>query len=104
LQSAALARAAAWAVLLSRNLLVRELRNAGTLGGVLDGDGADIALSVHVQHRILIEVSRLGDRRILELDEQGIGVLEVPNSYGANLRSKNALWTVSPPARTTTRS
>lgn len=86
-----MARASVWAALLSRNLLVRERRDAGTLRRMLDGNGADIALCIHVQHRVLIEVASFGDGRVLELDEQGIRVFEVPNSHGANLRSKNAL-------------
>ena len=83
--------ASAWAALLGCNLLERELGNAGALGCVFDSDGANVAMGVYVERGVLIEVACFRDRYVLELDEQGVGVLEVADSHGSNLRSKNAL-------------
>ena len=47
----------------------------------------------------LVEVARFGNRRFLEFYKQCIGIFKVMNSHGTNLRSKNALWTVSLLAR-----
>src|SRR3990172_1480016 len=85
------------------NLLVRKLRRARALRSVLDRDEANVALSVNVEHGVLVKIPGFGDRRISELDQQCVCVSEITNLHGVNLRSKKALWTVSPSGRRTTR-
>lgn len=63
----------------------------------------NVALSVNVEYGVLVEIMSLGHRRISKLDEQCICISEVANLHGTNLRSKNALCTVSPFGKGTTR-
>src|SRR5712691_10459290 len=49
---------------------------------VLDRNPADIALRIDIKERVLIEVTRLCDRRASKLDVERIGVLEVTNLHG----------------------
>ena len=66
-------------------------------------EGADVAVSIDVKLCVLIEVSRLDAVISPELDVEGIGVLKVLDLHGWNERSKNALCTVSPSGKSTTR-
>ena len=81
---------------LCSNTLDGEAVDVGTRARMLEGDSADIPLSVNVKDRVLVEVSALGDVVRSELDVERVGVFEVADFHGLNLRSKNALWTVSP--------
>src|SRR5450631_2788568 len=76
---------------------------AGPLGCVFNSDGANVALSINVKNGVLVEIARLGNRSFPKLYEHGVGVSKVANFHGANLRSKNALWTVCPSANRITR-
>jgi hypothetical protein len=87
----------------SHDLLIREVRDIGALTGVLDCDSADVAISIYVQERVLIEVLGLGDVCCFKLDVKRVCVVEVLNFYGLNELSKKALCTVSPSGRSITR-
>jgi hypothetical protein len=78
-------------VVLCRYLLEREDRNAGALTRVFDSDATDLAFSINVQERVLVEVTGLGDVCRPKLDIQGISVLEILNFHGLKELSKNAL-------------
>ena len=58
---------------------------------MLDRDRADVAIDVHIQNGVLVQIPSLGDRLVPKLDVQGVRVSEVPNLHGLNPRSKNAL-------------
>src|ERR1019366_5762687 len=85
------------------NLLVRKLWRTGALRGMLNCNGANVTLGIHIKNGVLIEVAGLDNRSISELDKQSIGVSEVTNFHGVNLLSKKALCTVSPSGKRTTR-
>src|SRR5437867_4447761 len=89
--------------MLCRDLFIREFGNARALGSVFDGDGADVALGVDIQHRVFIKITSLSNGLVPKFDVQSVGVGEIPNLHGLNPRSKNALWTVSPSESSTTR-
>src|SRR3972149_3876275 len=80
---------------LRSHLLEREMRDSRTLLCMLNGQSADITVGVEVQHRVLVEILRLGDLAGAELDIQRIGVLEIGDLHGTKSLSKKALWTVS---------
>jgi len=71
--------------LLCRYLLERESRDAGPITRVFDRDAADVALSIDIQERILVEVSCLGDFSRSKLDIQRISVLEIFNLHALRL-------------------
>ena len=58
---------------------------------MLKGNTADVSGFVKVKQSVLIKISRFDDMPGIELDVQGIGVFEVFEFHGLNLRSKNAL-------------
>lgn len=70
---------------------------------MLDRDRINVAGGVNIEQGVLVEISRLGDWRVPELDVQGICIREVLDLRALNPLSKNALCTVSPSARSTTR-
>src|SRR5438045_2266347 len=88
---------------LGRNLLVGELRDISARGRVLDGDRADVSRCVEIEQRIFIQIAGFGHGGLAKLNQQRVGAREIANSHGVNRRSKNALCTVSPSARRTTR-
>src|SRR5690606_34759427 len=71
-----------------------QMADVRALAGMFEGDGAHVAFRIQVEERVLVQVARLNDLPALELDVQGIGVLEVLNFHGLKPRSKNASWTV----------
>jgi hypothetical protein len=85
---------------LGRNLLVREFRYARALGRMFNRDSANIAHGIHIQDRVLVQIASFRHCPLTELNVQGVGVGEVLDLHGSNLRSKKALWTVSPSGRT----
>lgn len=74
--------------MLGRHFLVSELRNACSLGRVLDSDGSNATEGIEVEEGVLVQVSGLNDRHILELDVQSVGVREVANLHGVNLPNR----------------
>ena len=85
------------------DLFVGEAWNIGTLPRVLDRNAADVAVAIHIQKSILVQVLGLGDLGCLELNVKRVRVLEILNLHGLNERSKKALWTVSPSGSSITR-
>lgn len=77
--------------MLCRYLLEGKGGNAGALTRVFDGDATDLAFSINVQERVLVEVTGLGDVCCTKLDMQSIRVLEIFNFHGLKELSKNAL-------------
>src|SRR6266481_1315978 len=75
----------------------------GTVPSVLDREGADLTLTIDVELGVFVQVLGLDYASSFELDVQRVGILEVLDFHGANERSKNALCTVSPSGRSTTR-
>jgi hypothetical protein len=67
------------------------------------GDAANLAFSINVQERVLVEVTNFRDIYRSKLDMQCIGILKIFNLHGLNDLSKNALWTVSPSGKSITR-
>ena len=70
---------------------------------MLDRDGQDVALLVQIEKGVLVQIAGFRDRSVTELDLERVRVCEVTDFYDTNLLSKNALCTVSPSARSTTR-
>jgi hypothetical protein len=70
---------------------------------VLDCDSTNVAVSIEIENRILIEILCFDDFGLTELDVQGVGIPKVLYFHGSNDRSKNALCTVSPSGSKMTR-
>src|SRR5689334_8990740 len=70
---------------------------------MFDRQSADVPLRLHIQKRVLVQITGFSDRRISELDVHGVRIGKVSNFHGVNPRSKNALWTVSPSVKRITR-
>ena len=70
---------------------------------MLHGDRADLALRIDIEEGVLIKLAGLGNRRVAKLDVQRVGIGEAANLRGSKLRSKKALWTVSPSGSRITR-
>jgi hypothetical protein len=66
-------------------------RQGRDLSGVLDRHAHEIALLIEIDGDVLGDVSRLIDGPSSKLEKRGIGVFEVLDVHGLNLRSKNAL-------------
>src|SRR5437867_9386637 len=86
-----------------RDVLVRERRDFGALACMFNRHRANVAASVQVEGRILVEIPCLRDFGLPELDVKSVRVLKVLDSHGSNDRSKKALCTVSPSGSKTTR-
>jgi len=97
-------RAAPLMQALGCDLLVIDPRKVRAFAGMLERERAYVAAGIQIDLRILVQVARFRDEGLAELDIQGVSVVEVTNFHGAKPRSKNALCTVSPSARTITRS
>src|SRR3990167_2379922 len=82
-------------------VFVREIRNLGVLMRVLDRNGGNVPVMVKIEQGVLIKVPGLGNFDGAKFNIQGIGVLKIFDLHGLNLRSKNALCTVSPSASST---
>lgn len=76
-------------------MLVREAWCSSALRSMFDGDGADVAMRIHIENGVLVEIAGFGHRSVSKLEQQGVGICEVANFHGTNPRSKKALWTVS---------
>lgn len=68
--------------MLDSNLLEGEVRNVCSFPSVLDRNPTDVTVSIEVQERVLVEITRLGYFRGPELDMQGVGVLKVADFHG----------------------
>jgi hypothetical protein len=79
------------------------MRNLSVLTGRLDRHAAYVAIGINIEQSALIKVPGLSNLGGPQYDMQDIGVLKIVDLYGANLRSKNALCTVSLSARSITR-
>jgi hypothetical protein len=66
------------------DLLIGEVRDICALTGVLDGDSADVAISIYVQERVLVEILGLGDVGCFKLDVKRVCVVELLNFHGLN--------------------
>lgn len=65
---------------------------------MLDLDGANVPASIEIKDRVLVQVTLLSDRRVPELNQHRVGVLELADLHGSKLRPKYALCTASPSA------
>src|SRR5579862_2453799 len=88
---------------LSGNLLEGQSGKLDSVFRMFQGDAADAPGSIDVQESVLVEVAGFDDLGRAEFDVEGVGILEVFNFHGLNDRSKNALCTVSPSGKSTTR-
>ena len=88
--------------MLRRDSLQGEMTDIRASAGVLACDGQHVAFGVHIDRRVFVEIPRLDNPRVSELDVERIRVLEVANFHGLKPRSKKALCTVSPSGSTTT--
>jgi hypothetical protein len=79
------------------------MRRVGSLRSVLNGDLANITLRIDIENSVFVEIARLRNRSRPKLDQQSVCVDVVAYFHGTNLRSKKALWTVSPSANRITR-
>src|SRR5439155_24542827 len=79
------------------------VRYIGAIARMFDRDAAKNSLRINIDLSVLIQVSRLGDLRIAELDVERIGLRKVFDLHGRKSRSKNALCTVSPSGNSITR-
>ena len=70
---------------------------------MLDRDRADVPLRVEIENRVLVQIPRLHDRRVAELDQERVGICKAADLRGTNPLSKNALWTVTPSSSKITR-
>src|SRR5436309_16036225 len=83
-----------------------DLRQVELVRGVVDIESNDSALCIEIDVEPLDDLPRLGARRILQLDVETVRlriVMQLHRSSSRKLRSKNALWIVSPSASVTTR-
>jgi hypothetical protein len=66
-------------------------------------DCANVTVTVQVHDRVLIKVFGFENRSLAELDLERVGICKIFYFHGTNDRSKNALCTVSPSGRKTSR-
>ena len=65
-----------------RELFKRKVRDFGAIFGVLDRHGAEVAIFIEVEKRILIEIAGLMHLDIAKLDVKRVGILEIFNLHG----------------------
>src|SRR5262245_212731 len=73
---------------------------------MVDVESDNFAVGIEVDHETCDDLSGLGARRALEFDIKAVRfriVVQLHRSSSRKLRSKNALWTVSPSSSVTTR-
>src|SRR5215475_7255036 len=73
---------------------------------MVDVESDHFAVGIEVDDETCDDLSGLGARRALELDIEAVRfriVVQLHRSSSRKLRSKNALWTVSPSSSVTTR-
>ena len=76
---------------LGRHLLVRERRDLGALARMFNRDRANVAVTIQVHDRVLVQVFGFEDRCLAEFDIEGVGICKIFDFHGTNDRSKNAL-------------
>ena len=60
--------------------------NVRPLLGVLNGNRANIALGIHIQQGIFVQIAGFSRFRIPELDIKCVGILKILDFHGSNLR------------------
>lgn len=75
---------------LGGHLLVGEPRDVCALAGVFDCNPANVAISVNVQKRVLVQVPGLGNLGFLKLDIQRVCILEILDFHGLDCMSLDA--------------
>ena len=78
-----------------RNVARDELAQVQLLTGVVDVDPDQISFSVVVQYHSFRNFLALGALLVRQIDVKGIGIWEIIQFHGLNLRSRNALCIVS---------
>src|SRR6266513_3042082 len=78
-----------------RNVIRDELAQVQLLTGVVDVDPDQISFSVVVQYHSFRNFLALGALLVRQIDVKGIGIWEIIQFHGLNLRSRNALCIVS---------
>jgi hypothetical protein len=74
-----------------------------SLARMFNRDRANVAVTIQVHHRVLVQVFGFENRCLTELDIEGVGICKIFDFHGTNDRSKNALCTVSRSGSKTTR-
>ena len=69
-----------------RNLLKRNLRDIGTVAGVLDGHCHDLTRGIDIEQGVFVEISRFADLALAEFDIERIGVLKILDVHGEKPR------------------
>ena len=67
-----------------RYLFEREVRNVGSLAGVLDGNAANVSFAVEIEQDIFVQVLGFADLSGFELDVKRVRVLEILDFHGLN--------------------
>ena len=88
---------------LGGHLFVRERRNLGALARMFNRDCANVAITIQVHDRVLVQVFGLENRSLAEFNVKRVGICKIFYLHVTNDRSKNALCTVSPSGNKTTR-
>src|SRR5215213_2330001 len=73
---------------------------------MIDVEADDVTVRIEVYHESLDDFTRLRARRVVQFDIEAVGLRVIVQLHGSSsrkLRSKNALWTVSPSSSVTTR-
>ena len=58
---------------------------------MLDRYSPNVTCLIQIKKRVFVQIARLGDLRILELDVERICIVEILDLHGLNERSKKAL-------------
>src|SRR5215471_14159859 len=83
-----------------------DLGQVELAGGMIDIESDNFTVGIEVDHETCDDLSGLGARCALEFDIKAVRfriVVQLHHSSSRKLRSKNALWTVSPSSNVTTR-
>lgn len=59
---------------------------------MLDRNSTDVSIFIEIPKRVLVQVACLGDFRRLELDVEGVGVLEIADLHGSKEQSRKAFF------------
>jgi hypothetical protein len=89
-----------------RNFLVGEILDIHMLFGMFNSHTDEMSMAIEFDQNIFVDVSCLGNFFLCEIYEQGIRVrkiLHLHHEPSLNVRSKNALCTVSPSSKRITR-
>lgn len=88
---------------LGRDLLIREMGDARTFTCMFERETTNVAPLVQVKQRVFIKIFGFGYLNRTKLNVQRVSLLEICDLHRVNLRSKKALWTVSPSGSKMTR-